>query len=213
MSTVRYAPATALLAPGIAPLVPEDATPHLISAATFGRMLEAEVFPDDSRIELWDGRIYEKMAKTQAHAVTGNLVALELARVLPAGWFQGSENPLTINQARIPLPDVVILRGSPKDYLHRLPLPADVGLIVEISVTSLRFDTGAKMVGYAAASIPVYWVLNLVANVILVFEQPNPTERRYQSAQIYAVGQAVPLRLDGVLIAEIPSLDLLPVRA
>ena len=212
MSTVRYAPATAPVAPEIAPPVPEDVTLHMISATTFGLMLEAEVFPEDSRIELWDGRIYEKMAKTQAHAVTGNLVALELARVLPAGWFLGSENPLTINQGRIPLPDLVILRGTPKDYLYRLPLPADVGLIAEISVTSLRFDTGAKMAGYAAAGIPVYWVLNLVENVILVFEQPILTERRYESSQTYAVGQSVPLRLDGVLIAEIPALDLLPIR-
>ena len=194
------------------PALPEEVAAYLISAATFGRMLQAEVFPDDERIELWDGRIYEKMAKTQAHAVAGNLVAFQMARVLPVDWFAGSENPVMMNQVRTPLPDLVILRGAPKDYLNRLPLPADVGLIAEFSLTSLRYDTGAKLAGYAAANIPVYWVLNLIDNVILGFERPVPAESRYESAQTYTIGQTVPLWLDGTLIAEIPVLDLLPVR-
>ena len=212
MNTVSTAPTVIPAATVPQPAVPEEVTPYLISAATFGRMLQAEVFPDDDRIELWDGWIYEKMAKTQAHATAGNKTNRVLTRTLPAGWFVGNENPVTIQQVRVPLPDLVVLRGEPDDYLNRLPSPADVGLIAEFSLTSLKYDTGAKLAGYAAANIPVYWVLNLIDNVILGFERPLPAERRYESAQTHTIGQTVPLRLDGLLIAEIPVLDLLPVR-
>ncbi len=211
MSTVQD-PMTTISESGAAIAVPAEVETYLISTAVFRRMLNAEVFADHDRVELWDGRIYKKMAKTQAHAVAGNLASIVLGRLLPDGWFPGSENPVTIDQGRVPVPDFVVLRGHPKDYIHRSPRPNDVGLIVEFSLTSLKFDIGAKLAGYASANIPVYWVLNLVENVILVFERPVPAERRYESSQTYAVGQSVPLRLDGVLIAEIAALDLLPVR-
>jgi len=201
------------------PTIAEDAStltagivPYLFTAEVFGRMIDAEVFADEDRVELWDGRIYEKMAKTQAHTVSGNKVNHTLTRLLGNGWFTGNENPVTINQYRVPLPDFVVLRGIPDDYIDRRPSPGDVALIVEFSFTSLRSDTGSKLAGYAEANIPVYWVLDLIKNVVLVFERPIPAERRYESAQTYAVGQAVPLRLDGVLVAEIPALDLLPIR-
>ena len=212
MSTVQDAPATASRVDEPATLVPENASPHWIDATTFGRMLDAEVFPEGARVELWDGRIYEKMAKTQAHTVSGNKTNRVLTRTLRTGWFVGNENPVTINQQRVPLPDLVILRGEPDDYNGRRPSPADVGLIAEFSVTSLKSDTGFRLVGYAEANIPVYWVLNLIDNVVLVFERPVAVEGRYELAHTYSVGQSVPLRLDGVLVAEIPALDLLPVR-
>ncbi len=211
MSTVQDSPASIAFSTDAPSALPEEKL-FLFTAELFGRMIDAEVFAAEDRVELWDGRIYEKMAKTQAHTVSGNKTLLALVRHLPAGWFPGSENPVTINQSRVPLPDLVVLRGVPDDYVDRRPAPADLGLIVEFSLTSLRSDTGSKLAGYAEANIPVYWVLDLIKNVVLVFERPIPAERRYESAQTYAVGQAVPLRLDGVLVAEIPALDLLPIR-
>ena len=192
-----------------APSMTERA-PFAITANAFLKMLEAEVFGDDERLELWDGWIYEKMAKTQAHAIAANKANRALFGVLPAGWFPSNENPIKLAMERVPLPDLVLLRGEPDDY--RLPPePRDIGLIVEFSMSSLKHDTGIKLAAYAEAGVPAYWVLNLVEHVIQVFERPVPTGRRYESSHVYPVGQSVPLRLDGVLIAEIPALDLLPV--
>jgi len=185
--------------------------PFLLSTDAFYQMIEAEIFRREDRVELWDGRIYEKMAKKVPHTNTSMILPGTLNPVLPAGWFLMSENPITLGPRRSPLPDYCVLRGTPKDYLGRYAA-ADVGLIIELSESSLRTDTGIKLGNYAEASIPAYWVINLVKNVIQTYETPIPPERRYESAQTYAVGQAVPLRLDGVLVAEIPALDLLPVR-
>ena len=205
MSTVQDPP-PAVSTPSIT-----ERLPFVITSSVFLKMLDAEVFEDDDRVELWARRIYEKMAKTQAHAIAANKANQALVRVLPVGWFPSNENPVKLAAKRVPLPDLVILRGEPDDY--RLPPePKDVGLIVEFSLTSLKHDTGEKLAAYAEAGIPAYWVLNLSEDVILVFERPVPSERRYESSQVIAVGQSVPLRLDGVIVAEIPALDLLPIR-
>lgn len=207
MSTVQEPP----------PAVPAHSTPGMspfvITAEVFLKMLEAEVFGDEDRVELWDGRIYEKMAKTQAHAAAGIGVTMTLVPILPAGWCLSGENPVALGPELTPLPDFAVLRGGRDDYIARRPGPADVGLIIELSLSSLKHDTGAKLAAYAEAGNPAYWVLNLLENVIEVFERPVPAERRYESSQVYAVGQSVPLRLDGVLVAEIAAVDLLPVRA
>ncbi len=201
------------------PTIAEDAsTPtaglasYLFTAEVFGRMIDAEVFAAEDRVELWDGRIYEKMVKTQAHAASGINVTMTLVPVLPPGWCLSGENPVALGPKSTPLPDFAVLRGRGGSYIIRRPSPGDVGLLVELSLTSLRADVGSKLAAYAAANIAVYWVLNLVENVILVFERPIPAERRYESAQSFAVGQAVPFRLDGVLIAEIPVVELLPIE-
>ncbi len=204
MSTVQEQPVAISPSTDLA-----EQSPYLVTSEAFCKMLEAEVFADEDRVELWDGRIYEKMAKTQAHAIAGNKVNLTLVRVLPAGWFPGNENPIKLAEKRVPLPDLVVLRGDPDDY-GRPPEPGDIGLIVEFSLTSLKHDTKVKLAAYAQAGVPAYWVLNLVDNLVQVFERPVTAERRYESSQVFAVGQSVPLRLDGVLVAEIPAADLLP---
>ena len=209
MSTVQEAPPTGITAgtPGRA-----EIRPFSFDAATFGRMLDAEVFNDEVRVELWDGQVYEKMAKTQAHAVAGINATMTLARVLPPGWCLSPENPVALGPKSTPLPDFAVLRGRGNDYVARRPAPVDVGLLIALSATSLRADTGTRLAGYAAAGIAVYWVVNVIENVVLVFERPVPAEGRYESSATYAVGQSVPFRLDGVPVAEIPAADLLPVR-
>jgi len=193
------------------PASPEEG-PYLISVEEFYRMLEAEVFPREARVGLWEGRIYEKMAKTQAHAVAGNKATMALVRALPPGWFVGGENPVTVGPKRAPLPDLIVLRGAPDDYLDRRPGGADVGLVVELSLTSLKFDTGPKLAAYASAGIPAYWVLNLVDGVVHVHSDPIPVESRYASSATVRRGESFPFQLDGVPVGPIAASDLLPAR-
>jgi Uma2 family endonuclease len=61
-----------------------------------------------------------------------------------------------------PEPDIAVIRGSDADYRHRIPTSAGVTLIVEVSDSTLSQDRGKKLVAYATARIPVYWIVNLV---------------------------------------------------
>ncbi len=204
MSTVQEAPI-------VHPSIVADPEPFLFSAEAFEKMIAADVFGDEDRVELWDGRITTKMAKTQAHASAGINVTMTMVPLLPPGWCLSGDNPVALGPKSTPLPDFTILRGRGNDYKQRRPTPVDAGLLMELSVSSLRADLGFRLATYAAAGIPVYWVLNLITNVIIVFERPVPAERRYEATQTYAIGQSVPFWLDGIQVAEIPVINLLPV--
>jgi Uma2 family endonuclease len=189
-----------------------EETPYLISTNEFYRMLESEVFPREARVGLWDGRIYEKMGKTQAHAVAGDKVRRTLDRSLPPGWYVSTENPITVSEKRAPLPDLIVLRGEPDDYIDHRPGAADVGLVVELSVTSLKVDRGTKLAAYASAGIPAYWVINLIDRLVHVYSDPVPGEGRFALIATVKPGESFPFTLDGNQVGLIAALDLLPIR-
>jgi Uma2 family endonuclease len=189
---------------------PEE-NPYLFSVDEFYRMLEMEFFPREARVGLWDGRIYEKMAKTQPHAVASINATMTLIRALPTGWCLSGENPFTVSHNKAPLPDLIVLRGKGNDYLKRRPGAADVGLVVEFSLSSLKIDTGSKLEAYARAGVVAYWVLNLKDNVIHVYHEPIPAEGRYALMTKVAPGESIPFALDGVLVGPIAASDLLPI--
>src|SRR4051794_21557238 len=85
--------------------------PFLITSDLFTRMVEQGMFPDDRRVFLWGGRLYEKMAKSKAHSAVQNAFIGALARRLPRGLFVGAENPIRLDESHLPLPDIVVARG------------------------------------------------------------------------------------------------------
>ena len=62
-----------------------EATPFPIVSEMFIRMIEQGLFGRDQRVFLWDGTLYEKMAKSKAHAAvqTAFLGALAPASAEP----------------------------------------------------------------------------------------------------------------------------------
>src|SRR4051794_21477628 len=67
--------------------VTPEGVPYRFLVDDFYRMIEQDIFPDDRRVGLWDGQVYEKMAKERPHSVSGNKLHLALVRVLPPRWF------------------------------------------------------------------------------------------------------------------------------
>ncbi len=184
---------------------------YRFTADDFERMIEGDIFPHDARVELWDGRIYQKMAEIQSHAVAAIKLSMTLFRALPPGWLLSHENPVIVGQASVPSPDLVALRGRPEDYNHRRPAPADIGLIVEVAVTSLKSDLGPRLAAYAEAGIPACWVISPVDGAIHAHRDPIPAERRYDTVAAVGRDGSIPLILDGVEVARIAASDILPI--
>ena len=185
--------------------------PYRLSVEQFYRMVDLDIFPEDARVGLWEGQIYEKMTKTQAHAVASIDTRMTLMRLLPPGWCFSGENPITVGDDSAPLPDLIVLRGRGKDYITRRPGAIDIGLVVEFSLTSLRIDTGSKLAAYANRGIAAYWVLDLKNNLVYVYESPIPEESRYATVMKFAPGDSIPFTLDGVQVAMIAASDILPI--
>ena len=152
-----------------------DENPYPITGDVYLRMVEQGLIPHDRRVFLWDGRLYEKMAKSKAHAAVQNAFNQALASRLPPGLFVGNENPLRLDSTHVPLPDLVVVRGNPlDDFDTRYPEGRDVVLIVEVSVSSLLEDLGVRLNRYASVlPLATYVVADVPHRQLLVHTAPR----------------------------------------
>ena len=202
--------ATAFPPPPISAVdAPYDLTVDLVS-----RMVEAGLIPRDRRVFLRNGRLYEKLAKTKAHGSVGAGITMTLAPRLPAGWSLWPESTIALDATNAPLPDFAVVRSG--DLLgraapDRYPGSSDVGLLIEVAVTTLRDDLSTALAHYARALISVYWVVDIPGRRILVHTEPRVIDGRgeYARVETYRPGQSLPLVLDGEEATRIPFDELL----
>jgi len=175
----------------------------------YHRLLEAGVL-DEDRVELLDGWLVFKMTHKPPHDGTVLLVQTELLPRLPPDWVLRVQSAISLPQSE-PEPDLVVARGPARRYLRAHPRPGDIGLIVEVSETTLTIDRETKGRLYARSRIPVYWIVNLVEDQIEVYTQPRAGKNPgYRVRQDYARTQSVPLLVAGQHLASLPVPSLLP---
>lgn len=185
--------------------------PYRLSVEQYHTMINANVFGPEDRVELIEGFLVRNRDVNTPHAGGQELVACELRRLTPSGWHVRSEKPLTLEHSE-PLPDLVIVRGQPRDYLASHPRPGDVALVVEMADSSLEFDRGWKRQIYAAARVGVYWVVNLIDRVVEVYSVPqgDGDQANYTVSRTYGSTDAVPLTVGEHEVALVPVAGLLP---
>jgi Uma2 family endonuclease len=88
-----------------------------------------------------------------------------------------------------------------------MPRAGDLGLIVEVALSSLAQDRGMVRV-YGKASIPIYWIVNRVDRQIEVYSDPQTDG--YATRTDYRSGEYVPVVLDGTIVGQIAVDDILP---
>lgn len=133
-------------------------------------MVEAGAFEPGDRIELLDGFLMAREPQGSRHAVAVGLVRTALERVFGRGYHVREEKPLALDALSEPEPDLVVVRGRPRDY--RDAHPSTPVLMVEVADRSLRLDRLRKGSLYARAGIADYWILNLVDEVLEVYRLP-----------------------------------------
>ncbi len=193
---------------------PAAEVPYDLTIDLFSRMVESGLLPQDRRVFLYNGRLYEKMAKTKAHGSVGAGITMTLVPRLPEDWSLWPESTIALGPTNAPLPDFAVVRSG--DLLgraapERYPGPGDVGLLIEVAVTSLRDDLTTALGQYARALIPVYWVVDVPGRRILVHTDPRIVDGRgeYARVETYRPGQSLPLVLDGREVARISFDELL----
>ncbi len=118
------------------------------------------------------------------------------------------EDDVVITDYDRPQPDLAVVRGAARDYLNSYATPADIGLGVEISGSTLASDRSAKMPRYAAARIPIYWIVNLVDGQVEVYT--DPAGDSYNHCEIFKRGDAIPVIIDGKRVGQIAVSEILP---
>jgi Uma2 family endonuclease len=168
-------------------------------------------FFDQRRVMLIDGEILEMPLSNPPHATAEALTEEVLRAIFRTGFVVRTEKPLPLGQSTDPVPDLAVVTGSIRDYAQTHPTVAV--LVVEISDSSLDYDTGDKASLYASAAIADYWVVDLVNRRLVVMRDPvaDTTRRfgfRYATVTTLAIGQtASPLAAPAASVA---VADLMP---
>ena len=157
-------------------------------------MARAGVF-GPQRVELVNGRIYRVAPQRDPHMVAVSKTTEALFRAKAASDWIIIQGTLRFDELNEPDPDFMwfaVPVGTPE---HQRPLPL---LVIEISHTTYRKDSGVKLRMYAQHGIEDYWIVNTRADRVEVYRDPqnptgNPADCRYASVQHFTRGQRIAL--------------------
>lgn len=129
------------------------------------------------KTELVDGEILYVNAQHRPHARIKTRLALELAaalRGMDSGLEAIVEGSVFVSSHDAPEPDIVVTDAPEGEGL--IPV-ASVELIVEVSDTTLAFDSKRKAVIYSSAGVCEYWIVDV--NARLIQQMWRPTDGDY----------------------------------
>lgn len=193
------------------PEPPRDPASARLSVEAYHRLVRDGLLNEDDRVELLDGLLVAKMPTNPAHRIATRRSRIALERVLPAGWYADEQKPITLTASE-PEPDVAVVRSDTSDYQDRHPGARDVGLVVEVSDTTLAHGQGLKKRLYAAAGIPCYWVVNLQSRRLECYTDPTgPGDvSDYRRCREFSPADMASVVLDGQEVGQVRVSDLLP---
>jgi Uma2 family endonuclease len=172
---------------------PDPAARWRFSADEFLRMVDAKIFGEDDRVELVRGEILQVTPQGPEHRTIKDELHTRLARAYESrGAHVLNQGPLRAGPEGMPEPDLAVLRGGARDYLHRHPEGTDVLLVVEIAKSSQQRDR-AKAADYAFGGVPVYWLLDIDARTLDVFSEPDRERGIYRRVQTLVESDEVTL--------------------
>jgi Uma2 family endonuclease len=189
-----------------------------LSVEQYHQMIASGILREGDSIELVDGVLVRKdradqggdpMSHGPRHAFAVKRLQRSLRVVEGAGFHIHCQLPVTLGGIQEPEPDVAIVRGSDDDYRDRHPGAADIAAVIEVADSSLSMDRATKQRLYAAAAIPVYWIVNLVDCQIEVYQDPQPDDDKYARRSDYHRGESVTLTLGPQCAVELPVADVL----
>ena len=86
----------------------------------------------------------------------------------------GIQRPLRLDPHNEPQPNFMLLRTRADFYRTSYPTAADVLLLVEVTDSSLAYDSGPKLALYAHHGVQEVWIVDLVGRAVEVCSEPGP---------------------------------------
>ena len=181
------------------------------SVPEYHRLIELGILTEDDNLELLEGYLVHKMSRNPPHDAAIQKGTKKWLRVLPAGWDLRVQSAVTLLDSE-PEPDFAIVRGDETAYLTRHSAAADIGLLIEVSDSTLPGDRDDKGRIYARAGIPCYWIVNLNDRQIEVYTSPSGAvpDPKFAQRVDFRVGDSIPLVLAGAAPILVAVQDLLP---
>ncbi len=192
-----------------------------ITVDAYHSMMDSGFLREGDPVELIDGIIVLKDRRDPGstsvvgprHANGVRKLGRVLRQVQSLGCFDQLQLPVTLAATQEPEPDGAVIYGNEDDFSGRHPGPKDIAVVVEVANSSLNYDRTTKQVIYAAAGIPVYWIVNLIDDILEVYSQPNTEERSYAQRTDYRLDQTVSLEVSPGKVLTVVVAELFPSAA
>jgi len=153
----------------------------------YDRLIDAGIFGPEDRVELLDGLLIAREPQGRRHAAVVVLVRTALEKAFGRAYHVREEKPIALDDRSEPEPDVVVVPGTPRDYLD--VHPSRPVLLAEVAETSLAIDRLRKGSLYARAGVADYWVVNLIEETLEVYREPvltaSGSEWKYDSVRLF----------------------------
>ncbi len=130
-------------------------------------MVELGLF-EDERVELLAGVLVKMSPQRAAHSHAVQQLTERFVIGLKGRAVVRPQLPVALDDESEPEPDLAISPVS--DYTREHP--SQVYLVIEVAESSLRKDR-IKGALYAAAGVPEYWIVDLVAGVFEIYRDPK----------------------------------------
>ncbi len=179
--------------------------------AEYDRLIDLGLFQPGEPVELIGGQLMVAEPQGTRHFTAIRLAEAALRSAFGQGWEVRTQGPVALDDESEPEPDVAVVPGVPRDYLHAHP--SRPVLVLEVSDATVGFDRRDKGSLYARAGLADYWIVNLRDHVLEVHREPvadaaAPHGWRYASVTTLSPGETVsPLAAPA---ARIPVADFLP---
>jgi hypothetical protein len=182
-----------------------------LSVAKYHRLTELGILTEDDNVELLEGYLVRKMGHNSFHDGTLHRTLKRLRATVPPGWDIRIRSAVTLPDSE-PEPDLALVRDEPNGYMTRHPNASDVGVLIAVADSTLESDRQEKGRIYARAGIGCYWIINLPEAQVEVYTSPSgpAVMPAYGARQDYRPADAVPVVLDGNVVARLLVQDLLP---
>lgn len=177
--------------------MPEEVLPqrtHDFTVAEYHQM--AEVF-EGQRVELLRGKIVDMSPIKSRHAAVVSLLTELFFQHCSDRYAVRVQNPVRVSDYSEPEPDLALVQLRADHYAGSHPAPNEVFILVEVADTSLDKDRRVKLPLYAEAGIPEYWIVDLKADRLEVYTQPE--EGSYAREIVLKAGD----RLEHELLGEL----------
>jgi hypothetical protein len=133
---------------------------HRFTTAEYGQLLQSGAFAPDARVELIRGEIMDIAPRESGHASAVAALHERLAGLVqPHGQIRCGM-PLVLDERSQPEPDLAIVNARADHYRSAHPTAQDTLWLIEVADKALLYDRTIKASLYAAAHVPVVWIVN-----------------------------------------------------
>jgi Uma2 family endonuclease len=149
-------------------IVVEPAEPEVrlrkFTIADYYKMAEAGILAWKERVELLDGYILQMAPIGDRHEnILDTLIGI-FGDQRNSRYAIRANGPIRIPDFSEPQPDLTLYRRGVRTH----PTPKDIHLVIEVSETTLRYDSGRKITVYERGGIREYWIIDVKQKTVIV---------------------------------------------